>query len=180
MTARSIHSGAQELLTMFDHVLEEDGFGWDHWHSLLWNLHNVQDDQWDMRPTRCGRTIREIVHHIGKTWLLYSSCSFRNEPRVWEDLAIDGASPDGSRESTIAWLRKAHRQLRDDIAGLTDADLRQKRPAPWGDIYETRRLIELQIQHTLYHAGEINHLRAQLQGNDDWNHQDMGRKESAA
>jgi hypothetical protein len=42
---------------------------------------------------------------------------------------------------------------------------------------ETRRVIELMIQHPLYHIGEINHIRALLQGNDDWDHQDMGREE---
>jgi hypothetical protein len=26
-------------------------------------------------------------------------------------------------------------------------------------------------------VGEINHIRALLQGNDDWDHQDMGRGE---
>ena len=95
-------------------------------------------------------------------------------------MTIDGSNPEGSRAATIAWLRKTHQRLRDDIATLTDADLRQVRPAPWGDVYETRRLIELQIQRALYHSGEINHLRAQLQGNDDWNHQDMGRIASVA
>jgi hypothetical protein len=33
----------------------------------------------------------------------------------------------------------------------------------------------LQIQHSIYHTGELNHIRALLQGNDDWDHQDMGR-----
>lgn len=79
MTVRSLRAGSLELLTMFDHVLEEDGFGWDHWHSLIWNLHNVHADQWDMKPPRCGRTIRELVLHIGKSWLLYSSRSFRDD-----------------------------------------------------------------------------------------------------
>ena len=32
------------------------------------------------------------------------------------------------------------------------------------------------IQHTLYHTGEINLIRSVLQGNDDWDHQDMGRE----
>lgn len=165
---------------MYDHVLEEEGFGQDHWHSLLWNLNSVRADQWDMQPARCGRTIREIVIHIGQSWLLTSSRSFRSEDRNWEDATVNGVSPGGSRDELISWLRKAHRELRNDIASLTDADLGVIRPAPWGDKYETRRLIELQIQHTLYHSGEINHLRALLQGNDDWNHEDLGREAISA
>lgn len=29
------NSAIRELTTLFDHILEEKGFGWDHWHSLL-------------------------------------------------------------------------------------------------------------------------------------------------
>ncbi len=64
------------------------------------------------------------------------------------------------------------RLARDDLGG----DLRK---APWGEEYEARRIIELMIQHPIYHAGEINHIRALLQGKDDWDHQDMGREEPA-
>lgn len=178
MSASASRVGVHELLTMFDHVLEERGFGIDHWHSLLWNLHNVRTDHWDMHPPRGGRTIRELVMHIGKSWLLYSSRSFRDEDRAWDDASIDGIEPGYTRDEMITWLRRAHRELRNDIAQITDDELAAKRPAPWEEPYETRRLIELQIQHTIYHTGEINHLRALLQGNDNWNHQDIGREEA--
>lgn len=176
MTANSSRSAVAELLTLFDHVLEEPGYGYDHWHSLLWNLHNVKADNWDMHPHRGGRTIRELVTHIGQSWLMYSSRSFRNEDRAWGDTTIHGIGPGTARGDLIDWLYRAHRELRSDLVRLTDADLCTLRPAPWGDLYPTRRMIELQIQHTIYHSGEINHLRALLQGNDDWNHQDLGRE----
>jgi hypothetical protein len=32
------------------------------------------------------------------------------------------------------------------------------------------------LQNGLYHAGEINHIRALLQGNDAWGNDDMGRE----
>lgn len=165
----------RELVTLFDHLLEEPGFGRDHWHSVLWNLHNVSPDEWTRLPPTGGRTIRDLAVHIGVTWLVYSSRSFRNGDRDWNNAMIDGLFPGDTPESVAIWLRCAHREMREDIAGLTDADLDTPRPAPWGDVYETRRLIELQLQHAIYHTGEINHVRALLQGNDDWDHQDMGR-----
>jgi hypothetical protein len=38
----------------------------------------------------------------------------------------------------------------------------------WGEQKETRWIITAMIQHDLYHAGEINHLRALIQGTDRW------------
>ncbi|MGB3307698.1 MAG: DinB family protein [Thermomicrobiales bacterium] len=176
MSTTQSRAAVNELLIMFDHVLEEHGFGWDHWHSLLWNLHNVAPDEWTRLPPGGGRTIRELVVHMGSTFLMYASHSFGDRSREWGDRDINGLGPGDSPEQTEAWLRRAHAKLRERIADLTDDQLRELRPAPWGDEYEIRRLIELQIQHTLYHTGEINHIRALLQGNDDWDHQDMGRE----
>ena len=176
MSTMQSRAAVNELLIMFDHVLEEHGFGWDHWHSLLWNLHNVAPDEWTRMPPGGGRTIRELVVHVGSTFLMYASHAFGDRSRDWSERDIDGLGPGDTPEQTEAWLRRAHATLRDCIAGLTDDQLGEVRPAPWGDEYEIRRLIELQIQHTLYHTGEVNHIRALLQGNDDWDHQDMGRE----
>ena len=42
------------------------------------------------------------------------------------------------------------------------------RKANWGSEYETRWLMATIIEHDLYHAGEINHIRALAQGDDAW------------
>jgi hypothetical protein len=36
----------------------------------------------------------------------------------------------------------------------------------WGDYLWTRNIIRIIIGHDFYHAGEINHVRALLQGTD--------------
>jgi hypothetical protein len=110
---------------------------------------------------------------------MYESHSFGDGSRTRGDRVINGVGPGDSPEETIAWLRRAHAALRDRIAQLTDDQLRKLRKAPWGDEYEARRLVELQIQHTLYHVGEIIHIRALLQGNDDWGNDDIGRDDEA-
>jgi hypothetical protein len=38
----------------------------------------------------------------------------------------------------------------------------------WDELKETRWIITMIIQHDLYHAGEINHIRALHQHNDLW------------
>ena len=180
MSSEPSRAGVNELVTMFDHVLEEtsDQFGWDHWHSIIWNLHNVEPEQWRQVPPGGGRPIRDFVIHLGGTFLMYENHAFGDGSRDWEDREIDGLGPGQSPEEAIAWLRRAHAVLRDRIAALTDDQLGELRKAPWGDEYEIRRLIELQIQHSIYHTGELNHIRALLQGNDDWDHQDMGREDA--
>lgn len=170
------HPAVRELLILFDHVLEENGFEWDHWHSLLWNLNNVAAEEWDKAPAGCHRTIREMVIHIGESFLNYDSAAFGDDSRQWGDRAVDGVEPGDTPKDVVRWLRLAHGKLRGSIARLTDEDLDVRREAPWGERYETRRLIEIQIQHTLYHVGEINHVRALLQGNDVWNLDDIGRE----
>jgi hypothetical protein len=182
MVGEPSRAAVNELVTMFDHVLEEQAseFGWDHWHSILWNLHNVEPEQWTRAPSGGGRTIRELVVHLGTTFLMYASHTFGDGTRVKGDRVIDGLGPGETPVETIAWLRRAHAALRNGIASLTDEQLGELRKAPWGDTYPARRLIEIQIQHALYHTGEINYMRALLQGNDDWDHQDMNREEPAA
>ena len=176
MGGETLQPAVRELVTLFDHVLEESGFGWDHWHSLLWNLHNVRPEEWNRAPDGGGRTIREIVMHIGAGWISYANHAFGDGTREWNDVVVDGTGPGDSLEGIEPWLRAAHRYLRDRIVELADAQLGETRKAPWGDEYEIRRLIELQIQTSFYHIGELNHIRALLQGNDDWDHQDMGRE----
>lgn len=96
MTERLSDRTVRELLTLFDHVLEEHGFGWDHWHPLLWNLHNVRPEDWDQAPAGGVRTIRELVLHIGAGWLSYANHLFEDGQRDWNDLEVDGISPGSS------------------------------------------------------------------------------------
>jgi len=179
MRGEPSRAAVTELVILFDHLMEEEAseFGWDHWHSLIRNLSTVEPGQWTQPPPGGGRTIRQLVVHLGKTFLMYDNHAFGDGSRDWDDLTVDGTGPGETPEETTAWLRRAHAVLRDSAAMLTDDQLGEPRKAPWGAEFQTRRILELMIQHPLYHVGEINHIRALLQGNDDWDHQDMAREE---
>ncbi|MDQ3654196.1 MAG: DinB family protein [Chloroflexota bacterium] len=181
MTDRAT-SNIDLLVHLLDHTLEESAseFGWDHWHSLIRNLSTVEPGEWDALPAGAGRTIRQIVRHIGVTYLMHENHAFGDGKRGWGDLDVDGIEPGESPDELTIWLRATHGRFRDSVANLTDDVLDNRRPAAWGDLLEVRRIVELMIQHPLYHVGEINHIRALLQGNDDWDHQDMGREEPEA
>ncbi len=167
------------LVLLLDHTLKEDAseFGWDHWHSMIRNLSTVAPDEWDKLPTGAGRTIRELVRHVGESYLMHENHVFGDGKRDWGDLDVDGLGPGESPAELTTWLRATHGQFRTSVSKLIDDELGELRRAPWGDPLEIRRSVELMIQHGLYHLGEINHIRALLQGNDDWDHQDMGREE---
>jgi hypothetical protein len=68
----------------------------------------------------------------------------------------------------IEWLQHGHAQLRASVAALTDDELSKPRPVHMGGTLETRMIISIMIEHDVYHAGEINHLRSLMQGTDYW------------
>ena len=73
-----------------------------------------------------------------------------------------------NRDEVVAWLTEGHHRLRNSVAALEDdAELLELRPSYWGEPRAIRWQINTMIQHDLYHAGEINHIRALHQENDD-------------
>lgn len=123
MTMEPSVTAVGELVTLLDHILEEHGFGRDHWHSLIWNLSTIEPVQWTALPPGGGRTIREIVLHVGSGFLMYESHAFGDGTRLHGDRIVNGVGPGETPEETTAWLRLAHATLRERVAGLTDDQL---------------------------------------------------------
>jgi hypothetical protein len=73
-----------------------------------------------------------------------------------------------STESLLGWVREGQRRLRERVASLSDDELVMSRRRHEGGTKETRWIIGVMIEHDLYRAGEINHLRALMQSNDRW------------
>lgn len=156
-------------------VLTEHAYGGDGAHSVLGNLSNVTNDDWLWAPSPEGRSIADIVEHIGGGKYGYHSAMFGDG-----SYAIDGpdqrfaAHPGRDRGEMMAWLQRGQEILIKGIAGLSDADL--KRP-PRGDKFQGMQLqglLYLGVVHDLYHAGELNHLRSIAQGNDRWGYFPQG------
>ena len=69
----------------------------------------------------------------------------------------------------LAWLTEGHYRWFASVRALPDdTELERERLTNWGERLPTRVIIRLMIAHDLYHAGEINHLRALLHGTDRW------------
>jgi uncharacterized damage-inducible protein DinB len=137
--------------------------------SLLGNLRTLVSEDWLWVPVGGHRSIRDIVRHVGGCKFMYHDYAFGGASLTWEDPLVDGVDTLDSGVSAIAWLRAGQERLRRSIAALADdAELLRPRLTNWGECEQTRWIIAVMIQHDLYHAGEINHLRSLRQGTDRW------------
>lgn len=158
-----------ELLRSLDAAFEGDAtYEGDDWHSLLGNLRTVPVEAWAWAPPGGARSILDIVLHIGRCKLEYDNCAFGGATLGGDAALVRGEAARADPAAALAWLRECHARLRRSIAALDDAELARPRRTIWGDERETRWLIGIMIQHDLYHAGEINHLRSLHSGDDRW------------
>jgi len=156
------HSAVSQILYLLDRA-----FDGTEWHSLLGNLQAVTPEDWLWVPPGGRRSIRDIVEHVSVGKFLYHHHAFGEATLSWDDPTLVGGERLSTIPSAIAWLRENHQVLRQSIADLDDAELLRPRPNFRGQLKETRWLIATMIEHDLYHAGEINHIRCLHQQDDE-------------
>ena len=144
--------------------------------ALLPNLATVTDAIWRMKPLGVVRSIESIVMHVGACKVMYDDYAFGDGTlRFGEPPAEPWADGRAPKDEVVAWLEGVHQTLVAHTSALTDdAELTARRPTNWGERRETRWILSTMLQHDLYHAGEINHLRSQLLGDDRWRWQQQG------
>jgi hypothetical protein len=137
----------------------------DGWHSLLSNLRSVRDEDLDWRPPDGVRSIRQLAAHAGICMLVYSGHGFGAGLMEWPTEYPPESK--GSKDEIVAWLVECHETLHSALAACTDDQLDDLRET-WdkGDKRPRRWFATTMIEHILYHAGEINHIRAIAQKND--------------
>jgi uncharacterized damage-inducible protein DinB len=151
--------------------LSENAFGGDSAYALMANLSNLRDEDWDTIPPGGGRSIADILEHVGWAKWMYQDYAFGSGTMQGDQpplIPAHGART-RPRPELLAWLNEAHRCWIASVSALPhDAELDRDRPVAWGGTLPTRNIIRIVIAHDVYHAGEINHIRALLQGNDHW------------
>jgi uncharacterized damage-inducible protein DinB len=151
--------------------LIHDAFEGDPDQSLLANLRNLSDEDWTALPPGAGRSIADILEHVGWSKWMYEDYAFGPGSMKGDQPPLVPADNARSRprDELMAWLTEGHRRLLAAVRALADdSELERERPTNWGDILPTRVLIRILIAHDIYHAGEINHIRVLLQGTDKW------------
>lgn len=154
--------------------LIEDAFEGDPSHSLLGNLQDVRDEDWAALLPGAGRSIADIVEHVAWCKWMYEDYAFGSATMRGDQppLVPAGGARSRPREELLAWLREGHKRWFASVRALADdAELERDRLTNWGERMPTRTIIRIMIAHDLYHAGEINHLRALLQRTDRWEYE---------
>ena len=141
-------------------------------HSLLRNLSTVTPAMLDQPPSSGGRTLRDLIAHCASVKRMHVAHAFGDGALGWWE-TWDGAGElkDADFESLVAWLRRAHAEAQAAVRALEeDAELLMERRTHWGELRQTRFIIDAIVIHDVYHAGEINHLRGLLQDADQFPH----------
>jgi hypothetical protein len=151
--------------------LIEEAFEGDPSHSLLANLRDLREEDWTAAPSGITRSIADILEHVGWSKWMYEDYAFGSATMRGDQppLVPHGGARSRPHDELLAWLTEGHQRWLASVRALPDdAELDRERLTNWGDRLPTRIIIRIMIAHDLYHAGEINHLRALLQGTDRW------------
>jgi hypothetical protein len=151
--------------------LIDDAFSGDLSQSLLRNLTNLLEPDWETLPSGGGRTIAEILEHVGWCKWMYEDYAFGTASLLGDQppLIPSGGTSSRPHEELLTWLKEGHYKWLASVRTLQDdSELDRDRLTNWGEWMKTRTIINIMIGHDYYHAGEINHLRSLLQGNDRW------------
>ena len=144
--------------------------------ALLTNLASVPPEAWTALPAGAVRSIASIAIHVGACKVMYDDYAFGAGTLQFGTPAVEPWDETAPVPADItAWLEDANRQLTDHVRALADdAELDRPRPTNWGEQRPTRWIVAAMITHDAYHAGEINHLRSLLDGDDRWRHVQLG------
>jgi uncharacterized damage-inducible protein DinB len=149
--------------------LIHDAFEGDPDQSLLANLRDLSAKDWNALPVGGGRSIADILEHVGWAKWMYEDYAFGPASMRGDQPPLVPANNARSRppDELLTWLTEGHRRWLASVRALpNDTELDRERPTNWGTHLQTRVLIRIMIAHDLYHAGEINHIRALHQGDD--------------
>lgn len=165
MTARS--KTAIDTLAWMSH----EAFEGDPDQSLIASLRDVSDGDFIALLPGAGRSIADILEHVGWAKWMYEDYAFGPGSLRGDQPPLIPANQARARPRAelMGWLREGHHRWLTSVRALPDdTELESDRRTNWGESLPTRVLILILIGHDFYHAGEINHIRVLLQGTDTW------------
>ena len=136
----------------------------------------MPDDAWRALPDGAVRSIESIAVHVGACKVMYDDYAFGSGTLEFGTPAVEpwaeGAAP---RDEVVAWLEAAHLRFVEHVADWPTTPSWTRRDGPTGARTARRAgSIGALITHDAYHAGEINHIRSLLDGDDRWRFVQLG------
>ncbi|MBF8289252.1 MAG: DinB family protein [Chloroflexi bacterium] len=173
MTGRG---GIEALLDLMNDAFRGHGIeGTNESQALLANLASVPAEAWRAVPAGAARSIEAMAVHVGACKVMYDDYAFGSGTLRFGTPEVEPFADGGTPDQIIAWLEGAHGHLVEHVAALADdGELDQPRMTNWGEHRPTRWIVAAMITHDAYHAGEINHLRSLLDGDDRWRFVQLG------
>jgi uncharacterized damage-inducible protein DinB len=168
--------GIDALLYLLEEAFRGVGIeGSNESQALLTNIATVPPDHWLALPAGAARSIHDIAGHVGACKVVYDDYAFGPGTLQFATPEVEPWASGGSPDEIVAWLTEAHARLVEHVAALDDdAELDARRLTNWGAQRPTRWIVAALITHDAYHAGEINHVRSLLDGDDRWRFVQMG------
>lgn len=135
------------LLRRFDRAWQDSPL------SVEANMHGVSEKEALWVPASGVRSIRHLLEHLGMAKMVATNRCFGDGRLQFADV-----TPPERWRKVLRWLTKAHEGLREPLGFLQDEQLDELRPI-FAQSLSIEQLIEANIEHDYYHAGEINRLR---------------------
>lgn len=143
--------------------------------ALLTNLASVPENEWRGLPAGAVRTIEAIACHVGACKIMYDDYAFGGGTLRFGTPEVEPYAAGGSPSEIVPWLEGAHQSLVGHVAALgDDSELEAPRLTNWGERRPTRWIVAAMVTHDSYHAGEVNHIRSLLDGDDRWRYVQLG------
>jgi uncharacterized damage-inducible protein DinB len=171
------HAGIETLLYLLDEAFRGPGIeASNESQALMPNLRSVPDDAWHRLPDGADRSIEAIAIHVGACKVMYADYAFGPGTKRFATPEVEPWPPGGAEMAEVLpWLERVHADLVRHVEALADDDeLDAERLTNWGERRPTRWIVAAMITHDAYHAGEINHLRSLLGGDDRWRFEQLG------
>ena len=90
--------------------LIEEAFSGDPSPSLLANLHDLRDEDWTVTPTGSGRSIADILEHVGWSKWMYEDYAFGSASMLGDQPPLIPTNGERSRprDELLTWLTEGH------------------------------------------------------------------------
>jgi hypothetical protein len=139
--------------------LTDEEFFWEP-AAGCWNIYEDRPGHWtyhyaipDPNPAPVTSIGWQIVH-LATCKIMYREWAFGPARLTFPEILIPHTS-----SSAIEQLEHGQRQLLDDLAHLTDAQLDDLRPTNWGELWPAWRVLWTMADHDSFHGGVIGYMR---------------------